>query len=51
MKLGKKWVDEAESMEVLSYCAKIKAPTASMHGDRDDTVPFREANSMACSYL
>ncbi len=46
LKLGKKWIDEADSMDVLSYAAKIKAPICSVHGTLDDTVPFADSEKV-----
>jgi len=46
LKLGKKWIDEADGMDVLSYAAKIKAPICSVHGTLDDTVPFSDSEKV-----
>jgi dipeptidyl aminopeptidase/acylaminoacyl peptidase len=41
--LSKKWIDEADSMNILNYVSKIKAPIASFHGDEDQDVPLEES--------
>ncbi|WP_320127448.1 alpha/beta fold hydrolase [uncultured Sphaerochaeta sp.] len=46
LKLSKKWIDEADNMDVLSYAAKIKAPLASIHGTVDTTVPFSDSEKV-----
>lgn len=46
LKLGKKWIDEADSMDVLSYAAKARAPICSIHGTLDDTVPFSDSEKV-----
>ncbi len=44
--LGLKWIEEADSMDVLEYASKIKAPIASIHGTLDDTVPFSDSEKV-----
>ncbi|AEV28635.1 prolyl oligopeptidase family protein [Sphaerochaeta pleomorpha str. Grapes] len=46
LKLSKKWIDEVDTMDVLSYAAKIKAPIASIHGTVDTTVPFTDSEKV-----
>lgn len=46
LRLGKKWIDEADSMDVLSYAAKARAPICSIHGTLDDTVPFSDSEKV-----
>ncbi len=44
--LSKDWIDQADSMDVLSYAAKIKAPIGSFHGTIDNTVPFSDSEKV-----
>jgi fermentation-respiration switch protein FrsA (DUF1100 family) len=46
LKLSKKWIDEVDSMDILSYAAKITAPIGSIHGTVDDTVPFSDSEKV-----
>ena len=44
--LSKEWIDQADSMDVLEYAAKIKAPIGSFHGTEDNTVPFSDSEKV-----
>lgn len=46
LKLSKKWIDEVDTMDVLSYAANIQAPIASVHGTLDTTVPFTDSEKV-----
>lgn len=46
LELDQKWIDEADSMDILSYVSKIKAPIASFHGINDDVVPFEDSEKV-----
>lgn len=44
--LSKEWIDQADSMDVLEYASKIKAPIGSIHGTDDGTVPFSDSEKI-----
>ncbi len=46
LELSKKWIDEADNMDVLSYVAKIKAPIGSFHGSKDSVVSLDDSKKV-----
>lgn len=44
--LSQKWIDDADTMDILSYAARIEVPIASVHGTLDTVVALTDSEKV-----